>query len=333
MTIRPFMLPNDLDTMNSLVMDGFQYPENPSWNIQEDEKEGMADRLRGAKRMWPVMRVMQVFFPSLRDIICGFIFEEDSKPVGLVNYMKPPGGPAEWMIVNVTVLPEYRHRGIARKLVESTIAELRKRQAQRALLDVIEDNLPAFNLYKELGFAPYATSTQYDFMPGTKITLPPLTDGWSVTPLPDSRWRIRYELALRATPDNVQQYEPISEKKFNTPFPMRIFGKLFESMSGMKNERVILCAPNGDVAGTAFYSVRMRSGGVNHANFEMDPKFSGMAAQFMGAILSKMLEAGPDHRISFEISGWERALIQAASDAECIKRFGAHRMGFIFTKN
>ncbi len=227
MPIRPFILPKDLDIMNSLVMDGFQYPENPAWSVQEDEKEGMIDRINGVKRMWPLMRLLQILSPSLRDVIQGFIFEEDGKPVGLVNYMSPPGRPGEWTIANVTVLPAYRRRGIARKLVDATLAALRERKAKLVLLEVIEDNLPAFNLYKELGFIPYASETQYN-APEMNISLPSLPEGWSVTPLQDSNWRIRYELALRTTPDKVKQFEPISERKFKMPFFLRTFGKLIE---------------------------------------------------------------------------------------------------------
>ena len=50
MSIRPFQLPEDIDLMNSLVMEGFQYPENPAWSVQEDEIQGMVDRIQGAKR-------------------------------------------------------------------------------------------------------------------------------------------------------------------------------------------------------------------------------------------------------------------------------------------
>ena len=50
MSIRPFQLPEDIDLMNSLVMEGFQYLEHPAWSVQEEEIQGMVDRLSGAKR-------------------------------------------------------------------------------------------------------------------------------------------------------------------------------------------------------------------------------------------------------------------------------------------
>jgi len=90
--------------MNSLVVEGFQYPENPSWNVQEDEIQGMVDRIQGAKRIWPVLSILRIFVPLLRDILCGFIDEEEGQPAGLINYMRQRNTP-EWYIGNVTVLP------------------------------------------------------------------------------------------------------------------------------------------------------------------------------------------------------------------------------------
>ena len=160
MNIRPFQLPQDIDLMNSLVVEGFQYPENPAWSVQEDEIQGMVDQLKGAKRLWPVLRILRIFVPLFRDILCGFIDEEEGKPAGLINYMRQRNAP-EWYIANVTVLPAYRRRGIARRLVEETLDELRHRKAEVAFLDVVVGNDPAFNLYKEMGFEEFTQSSEY----------------------------------------------------------------------------------------------------------------------------------------------------------------------------
>jgi ribosomal protein S18 acetylase RimI-like enzyme len=329
MQIRPFILPKDLDTMNSLVIEGFQYPENPAWSVQQDDKEGMIDRIQGVKRIWPLMRIMQILLPSLRNIMHGFIFEEDGKPVGLVNYMSPPGRPAEWMIANVTVLPGYRRRGIARKLVDAAMKTLTERKAKIALLEVIEENLPAFHLYQELGFIPYASEAQYD-APAAAIPTPTLPEGWSIGPLPDSRWKIRYELTLRTTPEKVQKFEPVSENRFKIPLFLRTFGKLFEFMGGTKFTRLVLYSPHGEVAGIAFYQVRIRPGGVNNAGFILDPAYAEIASKFFQTVLSKIQQISPNRRIEIMLSDWQTPLIQAAQELGCIKRINAYRMGLVF---
>jgi ribosomal protein S18 acetylase RimI-like enzyme len=162
MATRPFQLPQDIDLMKALVIEGFQYPENPSWSIQEDEKQDLIDTIHAVKRMWPVLRIVQIFSPVFRDVMHGFIEEQEGKPVGLINFLRQRNVP-EWWIGNVTVLPGYRRRGIARQLVAATLDDLRRRMARRAYLEVVDGNLPAFQLYKETGFEAYAMASLYTY--------------------------------------------------------------------------------------------------------------------------------------------------------------------------
>jgi ribosomal protein S18 acetylase RimI-like enzyme len=319
--------------MESLVMAGFQYPENPDWSVQEDEREGMLDTLKGIKRMWFLIRILQFFSPSMQDIMRGFIFEEDGKPVGLINYMSPPNRRGEWMIANVTVLPEYRRRGIARKLVEATLDTLRKRKAKLALLQVIEGNLPAFNLYKELGFEPYVSETQYDCLPETNIANPSMPEGWSLSPLSESDWRTRYKLALQVTPQNVRQYEPVAEKNFKLPIAFRLVGRIIDAVSGTQSARLVLRTPSGEVAGIASYSLRTKPGGVNRAGFVLHPDHANIAPVLVQTVLARIQQLSPGHRIETNLTDWQTSLSQAAGEAGCIKRLSAHRMGLKFAEN
>ena len=56
-------------------------------------------------------------------------------------------------IHDVTVLKEYRNKGIGRKLMNALIEEAQKRNCGRITLEVRTDNFPAQNLYKDLGFS------------------------------------------------------------------------------------------------------------------------------------------------------------------------------------
>jgi GNAT superfamily N-acetyltransferase len=319
--------------MTRLVMEGFQYPENPAWSIQEDDSEGMADQLKGIKRMWPIINAAQYINPTLRDIMRGFIYEEDGKPVGLINYAKPPNRQDEWSIANVTVLPAYRRRGIARKLVEATLQDLRERKARLALLDVIDGNLPAFELYQEMGFEAYTSSVEIDCPAGMEITPPVLTDGWSVNPLPDSSWRIRHEIAQRITPAHVQKFEPITEKRFRPTLMTSTLGKFIDSMSGSGNARLVFRTPNGEVASTAVYSFRKRPGGINRASFLFDPKFAEEAQVFVQYVLSRLQQFGPGRRIQMDVDIWQKEILQALESIGCVKRLSMNRMGLDFGKN
>jgi hypothetical protein len=60
MSTRPFLLPQDIDLMNSLVIDGFKYPENPKWNVQEDEIQARIDRVNTEAR-FRIPMIMPLF--------------------------------------------------------------------------------------------------------------------------------------------------------------------------------------------------------------------------------------------------------------------------------
>lgn len=329
MSTRAFRLPADIDTMNSLVMEGFQYPENPSWSVQADEKQGMIDSINAAKRLWPLLRVLRIFSPVFRDALCGFIDEQDGNPAGLINFLRQRNVP-EWWIGNVTVLPAYRRRGIARRLVEATLDDLRRRNAHTAFLEVVDGNLPAFNLYKEMGFEPYAMTSQYDYDSNAPVQAAHLPDGCSVKPLSPFDWRTRYVFAQGATPESVKQYEPVLEERFRIPFIMPLFGRLFNTLGGRKSERFAVYSASGQASGFVDLNYRIRDGGVNQANLRIDPNHSEAAPFMIAHVISTIQKASPGRRIEIHLENWGPALIEASEAIGGVKRLSYHRMGLRF---
>jgi len=64
-------------------------------------------------------------------------------------------------IHDVMVLKEYRKKGIGRSLMNALIEEAEKRNCSRITLEVRKDNLPAQNLYQDLGFQDTEPSMFY----------------------------------------------------------------------------------------------------------------------------------------------------------------------------
>lgn len=56
-------------------------------------------------------------------------------------------------IQNVVSDPDYRRQGLARRLLEAVLAQLRAEGAERCMLEVRVSNAPAIALYRRLGFA------------------------------------------------------------------------------------------------------------------------------------------------------------------------------------
>ena len=84
-------------------------------------------------------------------------------------------------IASIAVLPQFRGRGVARRLLARSIRDVRSRGAAALWLMVRRDNYPAIELYKRFGFVRTATVAGY------------YEDG-------ATGWRMRLELGSGAGP-------------------------------------------------------------------------------------------------------------------------------------
>ena len=327
MNIRPVKLPQDLDVMNTLILEGFDYPDHPEWSIQPDEKEGMLDRLKGMKRMWPILQILRVFSPVMRDAMRGFIAEENGKPVGLMNHMRDNKEP-EWFLANAAVLPAYRRRGIARQMLAAIQKDVRENRGGGVLiLGAIDQNVPSLELCKSMGFEIFTSMVEMDIEADAPVPAPTLPDGLILAPRSRFDWRTQFELAKRITPENVARYEPPVERRFRRPFLRSLFGILFEKMGGYSSRRYTLRAPDGKIVAVSGLWFRVNKGGMNDAGIDLDPTYPELATFLVAHAITTIRSLSPDRRIEFSFESWQPALIQAAESLGCKKRFGAHRLG------
>ena len=327
--IRPFQSPQDFDIMLELIEAGFQYPENPDWNIQDDEKESLMDTFRTAKNIWPLIRFLRIFSPILADLMQGYLYEEDEKAVGLVNFGRQRNTP-EWYIGNVTVLPEYRRRGIARQLIQATVDELVRRNAKLITLEVIDENKPAYDLYSKIGFEGYSSSSQYDFVQEDSIQTLPLPEQYTCKEISRSEWRIFLEFFQRITPAEITRYEPVREERFHPPVVGLILGPLIELLSGNSRKRFAIFEQNGQMVAFGRYQYRRRPGGINSAEIHIDPTHNELANHLVSYVLSNIQTASPGRRIELHLKDWQPSLGGAAENLGCKKRCSYHKLGMLF---
>ena len=86
MPMRPIKLPNDLLPLAEMLVDTFQYPENEAWSVQSDEQEQLVEGMRNLSRMWPLIRLIQLLSPPLRDLLRGYVWEENGLLVVLGDF-------------------------------------------------------------------------------------------------------------------------------------------------------------------------------------------------------------------------------------------------------
>jgi GNAT superfamily N-acetyltransferase len=329
MTMRPFKLPGDFDVFLEVIPPSFQYPDNPEWSVQPDEMESLEDQIKGIRQIWPLIRVAQLLSPPFRDIMHGFIWEEDGKAVGLVNVSRE-GATDAWEIGNVSVLPAYRRRGIARKLIEASLELLREHGAQRATLDVIDANVPAYTLYQKLGFEQFGGTVEYKYTEQTPPAECPLSDDYIVEPLGLFDWRPRYELIRRATPNRIQAYQPVEEKRYRSSLALRVVMPVLFRVTGVQLKRLLVkIRASGQVVAAGGYQARKRAGGISEVRVFADPVHPAPAQHLISHLTRQLRAISPEARIQFSVPQWNEPLVAAAEAAGFAKRYVYHKMGMV----
>jgi ribosomal protein S18 acetylase RimI-like enzyme len=75
---------------------------------------------------------------------------DNNKVIGLLVGL--PEGNENLHIYSMGVLRDYRNMGVGSTLLAKCINDMIKRNINEVVLDVHSDNIPAYNLYKKLGF-------------------------------------------------------------------------------------------------------------------------------------------------------------------------------------
>ena len=81
-------------------------------------------------------------------------------------------------MMNIAVSPEFRRMGVAEKLIDALISELRVRGSRCLILEVRVSNIAAISLYTKLGFSEIGRRRNYYRNPKEDALI--LRKGWSL---------------------------------------------------------------------------------------------------------------------------------------------------------
>jgi ribosomal protein S18 acetylase RimI-like enzyme len=328
MPMRPLRLPSDLLSLTGMLTKTFQYPEHPEWGIREDEQQDILRMIRSMRRLWPLLRVLQLVSPTLRDLFRGFVWEEDGRIVGLVLCQRQ-GTTDLWEVGVVGVLPEYRGRGIARRLLTRSLEELRQRGAKQAGLGVIDKNVPAYSLYTSLDFEHYGGMVELERNTTEIPEVPALPAGYTREPLKRSRsWRIRYELDKRIHPPELTRYEPVILGRYRPPLLLRPILPLLQLLQRRERKLIqIRCTRDNQVVALGRYDVPKRDGGVNSIRVVADPEHPQLIDYLVAYHLKQAMARGPGRRVDLFVPDWMDHVLEAAERHGFTRRIYYHSLG------
>lgn len=93
-----------------------------------------------------------------------FLFHQDDIPVGYFSLLKCRD--EEWELNNLAVLPEHRHLGIGKAMVDYAVATVKNYGGTKISIGIIEENTLLKNWYLKLGFTHVSTH-KFEHLPFT----------------------------------------------------------------------------------------------------------------------------------------------------------------------
>lgn len=138
----------------------------------------------------------------------GFVWMDGERVVGnasLIPYFIH--GKRHYLIANVAVHPDYRRRGIGRSLTARAVEFIRRSNSPSVWLHVREDNLPAEQLYRSMGFIERARRTTWISRPGFEDISPP--PGYRIQSPGGSIWKQQHPWLKTTYPSQLSWHMPI----------------------------------------------------------------------------------------------------------------------------
>jgi len=191
------------------------------------------------KAFMPFFKFMGVFSKNFRHVMDGFVYENNKgKIVSTVNIGYSGN---YWEIAMVATHPDYRRRGLAKKLIFESLNHAKKHNAEMCVLEVLEENEPAYKLYRNLGFHHFDTRAKLRLESEklSSISEKELPTGYSIKARKQDKQTglDMYELEERSTPQSVLGYLPVNKIKYQKPFFMRLLRPIVKLFIRMKSNR------------------------------------------------------------------------------------------------
>ncbi|MFH2103653.1 MAG: GNAT family N-acetyltransferase [Chloroflexota bacterium] len=287
--------------------------------------------VRMIKKLVPLISILQRFSETFRHVFDGFIFEDQGKTIALVNISRTAPKSKRWEIGNVATHPEYRRKGLARKLVTQVIEHARRHGAEACTLEVRTVNTPAYELYRDLGF------THYDSINELKLeNLPdvePLpAHEFSVRPMKLSEWEPRYQLALREIPADVQAFMPINQAEYRISLIEKVFEPIAKRAQKMDTYRWAF-EMDGQLVGYVSLSARRVTKVTHHLVLRAAPEYHAALIEPMLSLALSKLKTYPKNNTILAVRSSYQEFLSVLERYGFVVYDEMHRLGLKLNNN
>jgi ribosomal-protein-alanine N-acetyltransferase len=124
---------------------------------EDAERVAMLDAACAFSAHWPAT----AYAMQKDGFLQGWVAATPANPESLRGFIAVRCAADEMEILNLAVLPESRRQGIARTLLDATVANVRDRDLHRIYLEVREANDAAIAFYRAMGFYQIGRRSKY----------------------------------------------------------------------------------------------------------------------------------------------------------------------------
>lgn len=272
--LRPVNLKTDLAQLADLIELAFA-------DTMDSSGRAAIREMRSLSRIGIGLNMLSGMNDMVSGIGMGFVWVENQRLIGNVS-IYPANLPRQYgqgyIIANVAVHPEYRGRGIARALMNTSIQQIRK-AAERArrrplvLLQVESDNTVARGLYQSLNFIEDGTWVHYRRNPSSRpphrIENPPY-----ITRRRRGEWLAEYQLARRLRSDwnGMGWLRPLHAGLFNRS----IWGVISDFINLRSQERLIIRSQDEREVQAALWIENAVAGSARNLTLTCAPEYTGL---------------------------------------------------------
>lgn len=227
--LRPVNLKTDLAPLADLIEMAFA-------DSMDNSGRAALREMRALSNFGAGLSMLSGANDMLHGIGLGYVWVEDGRLVGNVSIYPaslPPGMPRAHIIANVAVHPDFRGRGIARKMMETSLTAIRARGGGDVLLQVEQENIIARTLYDTFGFREEGVFQHWRRAGHVRTPPPPQPALAYITRRRRYEWNAEMSLASRVRPDvqgGVGWLRPIARSLFQPTLWQRL-GSLFNLRS------------------------------------------------------------------------------------------------------
>jgi N-acetylglutamate synthase-like GNAT family acetyltransferase len=266
----------------------------------------------------PLLSFIGLFKSKYKHMTDGFVFENQAGEIIATTHVSPAGN--YWEIAMVATRKDYRRRGLARKLVTTAIEHAKAHGADMCVLEVLQENDPAFLLYKDLGFVHFDTKLKLKLEPSETPNLTPITTpkGYKLLKLDRNKkvQQEKFDLEKRVTPDPVQKFLPVDRAKYFKPISIRIIRPLAKKILKIDSHEWGIYWGNQLVAHTQLFLAKNERN-VHRCDIMIDLDHIGLLSNIF---VTKILSIISEHS-EYEVS---IVLEQRAADKSLIKVLQEH---------